>query len=124
MTSIDDLKEALKDNLEAKGVLNDLRAQLREQIFKALETDVGEKPKLSHDNVIINDLIREYLLYNNYHHSLSVFLPETGQPAESLDRETICRDLGLRETGGSQDLPLLYGIIGALQHRSISTSSI
>lgn len=33
------------------------------------------KPKLSNENLIINELIREYFEYNGYRHALSVFLP-------------------------------------------------
>lgn len=36
------------------------------------------KPKLSNENLIINELIREYFEYNGYRHALSVFLPGTG----------------------------------------------
>ena len=41
---------------------------------------------MSHENLIINELIREYLDYNQYKHTLSVLLPETGQPAERIER--------------------------------------
>jgi hypothetical protein len=44
------------------------------------------KPPMSHENLIINELIREYLDYNQYKHTLSVLLPETGQPAERIER--------------------------------------
>lgn len=37
------------------------------------------KPKLSNENLVINELIREYFEYNGYRHALSVFLP--GKPA-------------------------------------------
>ncbi len=32
-------------------------------------------PQLSNENLLINELIREYLVYNNYRASASVFLP-------------------------------------------------
>jgi lisH domain-containing protein FOPNL len=41
------------------------------------------------ENMIINDLVREYMQYNNYNHSLSVFTPETGMGEELLDRNFI-----------------------------------
>lgn len=34
------------------------------------------------ENAVINELIREYLEFNGYHHTLSVFLPESGHPEE------------------------------------------
>jgi lisH domain-containing protein FOPNL len=36
--------------------------------------------------MIINDLIREYMEYNNYSSSLAVFGPEAGMPDKMLDR--------------------------------------
>ena len=33
------------------------------------------KPEPSHENLIINELIREYLVFNNLRETLSVFLP-------------------------------------------------
>jgi len=89
----------LKDTLQARGSLDQIRARVRSEIFAALDDQVGvpicptvrrytkthrpsceaeqtvPKPKLSNENLIINELIREYLEYNGYRHALSVFLP-------------------------------------------------
>ena len=78
MASINELKEVLKDTLEEKGVLAEVRAKIRAEIFNALNDKPVTKPKLPNENLLINELIREYLIFNNYHHSLSVFLPESG----------------------------------------------
>lgn len=78
MATIEELKDVLKDTLEDKGVLSQLRAKIRSEIFTTLNDQEYSKPKLSEENMIINELIREYLLYNDYQHSASVFIPETG----------------------------------------------
>jgi hypothetical protein len=39
------------------------------------------RPQPSSDALILNELIREYLIYHGYRDTLSVFLPESGQPA-------------------------------------------
>jgi lisH domain-containing protein FOPNL len=44
------------------------------------------RPVLSNTNLVLNELIREYLEFNNYKHTQSVFIPETGQPEEAFDR--------------------------------------
>ena len=36
----------------------------------------------SHENLVINELLREYLEYNGYKQTLTVFLPESGQPLQ------------------------------------------
>ena len=61
--------------------------------------------------MIINDLIREYLQYNHYDHSLSVFSPEAGMPDELLDRNFISKKLKIVEDNNSKQLPLLYGLV-------------
>jgi lisH domain-containing protein FOPNL len=83
MASLDDLKTVLKETLEQKGVLNEIKAKIRAEIFTALDADAVGKPKLSNENLIINEMIREYLEHNKYYNTLSVLLTETGQPAEA-----------------------------------------
>ncbi len=61
MSNINELKQALKDTLETRGVLNEIRAMMRANIFQAIETDDKPKPRLSDENLIINELIREYM---------------------------------------------------------------
>jgi len=61
MTNINDLKDALKGTLEEKGVLNEIRARMRSAIFSVLDNDDKQKPSLSSENLIINEIIRDYL---------------------------------------------------------------
>jgi lisH domain-containing protein FOPNL len=93
---MNDLKDALKETLEEKGVLNEVRATIREAIYKSLENDEKRKPQLTDENLLINELIREYLRYNNYHHSVSVFTSESGQPQQPpFDRNFIAKELNV-----------------------------
>ena len=111
MTTVEELKNALKETLEQKGVLNEIRAKMRQSIFEAIESDDKPQPKLSNENLIINTLIKEYLDYNNYLHTSSVFQAESGQPKDKLDRAYIASQLNIIETNQSQKVPLLYSII-------------
>ena len=115
MTNVNELKDALKDTLEEKGILNQIRALMRKSIFEAIESDQQPTKKLSDENLIINELIREYLTYNNYLHSNSVFLAETGQPNEPFDRNFIAKELGISEDASSRKVPLLYSICFGLK---------
>ena len=116
MTTVEELKNALKETLEQKGVLNEIRAKMRQSIFEAIESDDKPQPKLSNENLIINALIKEYLDYNNYLHTASVFQAESGQP--KLDRNFITSQLNIIETNQSQRVPLLYSLIFGMQKQN------
>ena len=116
MTTVEELKNALKETLEQKGVLNEIRAKMRQSIFEAIESDDKPQPKLSNENLIINALIKEYLDYNNYLHTASVFQSESGQP--KLDRNFITSQLNIIETNQSQQVPLLYSLIFGMQKQN------
>lgn len=51
-----------------------MKAKLRAEIFEILEDNSYEKPRISQENLLINELIREYLEFNHYKYSKSVFL--------------------------------------------------
>jgi hypothetical protein len=57
MTSLEDLKSVLR-RLSNK---NCLMISYRTKVFTAFDSDVTGKPKLSNENMIINEMIREYL---------------------------------------------------------------
>merc|ERR1719329_724077 len=96
--SLDELKQALLETLENRGVLGQVKAKVRAEIFAALDDEHAQHPELPRENVVINELIREYFEYNGYHHSLSVFLPESGHPEERQgDRAFIASELQLQE---------------------------
>lgn len=89
---------ALKDTLQARGVLGQIRAKIRAEIYHALDEvgacvmplsplkckerrtvqDVTSRATMSNENLLINELIREYLEFNNYKHTLAVLLPGRG----------------------------------------------
>ena len=64
----------LKDALENKGVLNELRSKMRAELYHLLEDNITEKPKVSQENLLLNELIREYMDFNSYRYSKSIFL--------------------------------------------------
>jgi len=142
-SSVDDLKSALTESLEQQGVMQRLRANVRAEVFKILQDDhmrggrgndatsshVGSPP-LSNENLLINELIREYLCFNKYDFTHSVLLSEAGQPHQALDRQFLTQELNLRETASScvrasdtgQPIPLLYSIIHQCIAKSNSSS--
>ncbi|KAG2424264.1 hypothetical protein HXX76_014644 [Chlamydomonas incerta] len=116
MASVEDLKDALRENLDRSGKLRSLKAQLRADVYNALhnasEADQKALPQVSNENLLINELIREYLVYNSYRGTVSVFLPESGQPAvRPFDRAFLASHLNVPEGPNSAQLPLLYSLV-------------
>jgi len=109
---------ALKSTLESRGVLSQLKAQIRAEIFSSLDASESQadKPVPPRENYLINELLREYLEFNGYRYTLSVLLQEAGQTGERLDRSVVARELRLGETEVSAELPLMYGALAQLQY--------
>lgn len=120
MTSVEELKNALKETLEQRGVLNQIKAIMRQEIYEAIENDDNPKPKLTKENLIINELIKEYLNYNGCTHSLSVFESETGQPKDTFNRDTISKELNIIESESNKQKPLLYSILFGLENQNFN----
>lgn len=63
---------AVRETLESRGVLGQLKARIRAEVFSALDDQQEPRPALSHENLLINELIREYLEFNKYRYTASV----------------------------------------------------
>ncbi|XP_062956468.1 centrosomal protein 20 isoform X2 [Cynocephalus volans] len=116
MATVTELKAVLKDTLEKKGVLGHLRARIRAEVFNALDDDREPRPSLSHENLLINELIREYLEFNKYKYTASVLIAESGQPVVPLDRQFLIHELSAFEESKDNTIPLLYGILAHFLH--------
>ncbi|XP_042613717.1 lisH domain-containing protein FOPNL isoform X1 [Cyprinus carpio] len=118
MATITELKSALRETLEARGVLGQLKARIRAEVFSALDDESAPRPPLSHENLLINELIREYLEFNKYRYTASVLTAESGQPEVPLDREFVASELNVAEDSSAKAVsvlvffrPLLYGLL-------------
>eukprot|EP00043_Microstomoeca_roanoka_P024926 m.7091 g.7091 ORF g.7091 m.7091 type:complete len:140 (+) comp5073_c0_seq1:149-568(+) len=113
----DDLKRALRLRLAAGGVLDQMKAQMRAEVYKCFiephNQESSAHPKLPPENYIINELIREYLEFNGYHHTHAVLVSETHQPQERLTRQLLADRVHVEDTPDAQQLPLLYHLIGS-----------
>lgn len=111
MASIDDLKNVLKETLDNRGALNQIRARIRAEVFSALDDQTEPKPVLSNENMFINELIREYLEFNKYKYTSTVLTSESGQPKDPIDREFLAAELNIKQSSKSKQLPILYGLV-------------
>ena len=114
-TQLDQLREALWNTLENNGTLGEVRARVRAEIFHALEQDTAPKPKLPHDNVVINELISEYLSFNGYAHSLSVFRAESGQPPSEQLVRCFSKEEYDVDPKARSGVPAMFRILGRLR---------
>ncbi|KAF4672895.1 extra spindle pole bodies 1 [Perkinsus chesapeaki] len=116
--SLNELREALESALESRGTMGKLRARLRAEVFDVLCGGGGvaegkEKvPQPPRENVIINELIREYFEFNGYHHSLATFVAESGTPEERpFTREVLEQETGINPSVAEAPLPLIYKLV-------------
>lgn len=114
MATVDTFKVAVRDALEQSGTLKKMQAEIRSQIITSLADPVdvtaggSSGSATSSQTGVINELIREYLAFNGYRSTLSVFVPETGLPSDSVSRDICERTVGVPAGPNGVQLPLLY----------------
>ena len=124
--SFDELTEALKETLNRRGTLRQVRSTLRAEAFIALqqagESNAAEDtciersgcsggtegvmlPPLRPENAVINELIREYLEFNGYHGTASVLEVEAGIGRGGVDDQEneLCREMMKIELGVNEN---------------------
>ena len=119
MDSMEKLKSSLKESLINKGILNEIKAHMRQEIYNILDNDndINQKPKLTKENIIINELIKEYFNFNGYKFSSNVLQSEVGQ-TNNLNRNDIIRELNIIENENNKNKPILYTILSGLQNKN------
>ena len=113
----EELKASLKESLIKGGILNKIKAQMRQEIYNILDNDNNQKPNLTKENYIINELIKEYFNFNDYTLSSDVLQSETGQPNSNLNRDEIVKALNIIESEENKNEPILYSILSGLQNQ-------
>ena len=120
--SNDQLTKALQETLERSGTLDSVRTQLRASILRCMTeclpnaspTPPPEVPP-PNENVLINEMIIEYLSFNGYGQSLAVFAAESHPGGAVLGDAFIRNDVGLSRS--TLSLPMLYEIVEAAKAR-------
>ena len=120
MNSIEELKSSLKEEMIKRGILNKIKAEMRQEIYNILDNDNDneQKPNLTKENFIINELIKEYFDYNDYNYSSKVFQSETGQIKNELKRDDLAKELNIIEGENNKNKPLLYSIFFGLKNHN------
>ena len=91
-----DLKSAVRNALERKGVIKDIRACLRASVFNCLEDkSTPSSANKSKDLYMSTELVRDFLVSMGLSNTLAVFCQELGETSEvNSDREFIAGELG------------------------------
>lgn len=116
---MDELTSIVTSTLEARGVLNKIRAELRANVFSAIQEQQGAPDSASNPALeslqrtghgqVAAKLIHELLLSCSLDYSLAVLLPETGMTDKELpDRQALAGLLGLDAVG---EEPLLAQLV-------------
>ena len=120
MDSVEKLKSSLKETIINKGILNEIKANMRQEIYNILDkdNDINQKPKLTRENMLINELIKEYFIFNGYKFSANVLQSEVGQTNSDFNRNNIIKELNIIENKNNKNKPILYTILSGLQNKN------
>ncbi|KAJ1606843.1 hypothetical protein OIY81_3084 [Cryptosporidium canis] len=124
-SSLEELRSAVKSELEKKGVLDEVRARLMAEILYSLTEENNENEQaeraISDENLVLNSLIYDYLVYNGYQNTGMVLLKESkmdsglregdkehSNASQLLSKEELKSILRVEDSSG---LPILYSLI-------------
>ncbi|KAK9883202.1 hypothetical protein WA026_001394 [Henosepilachna vigintioctopunctata] len=114
-----DLLEAVKTSMQNDGSLSKFKAELRAAVMTILNKNHvrnNEPLKVPEETKLINELIREYMIWNGYLYSDKVFTAECGHNKELVERDILTTKLGVMDDMKTSKLPLLYYIVSAFQN--------
>lgn len=134
-----ELVDALEESLKRTGTLDIVMGILRADIYHCLTdslTKEGTKrPTVPKENVIINELVADYLAFNGYTNTLSVLAAESGSPSllkvhDNLGPQIIRAELGVNTfpfaslAAGRRRKPLaiLYDVVEVLKAKNRSSA--
>jgi len=119
--NIEELKSLVLSTLETNGVLGQIRAQLRANVYKAIECDedqVSAAASPGHSKLmksqharLIAEIVAEFFVFYDFKHSLSVFIPEVSLGRERRNRIDVASDAGLSDV--ALDSSILEQLIAA-----------
>ena len=111
ISSVSDMKDAVKSRLIQTGSWSDIQARLRAEVFHALNDKTVHPPDKSGNIQLAVELIKDFMHSIKLDSSLSVFSEETGETSDSIDRRKLGADLGIQIVDNEGDVPLLLLLI-------------
>jgi lisH domain-containing protein FOPNL len=113
----DDLKTAVRTALESKGVIHDMKAKIRAEIYHTVEDKSVTTPERPAEVYLASELIKEFLNLFHLNNTSSVFHEEFCQSMDmSIDRQFIANELGFNLPAyDNKEIPLLVILVQYLQ---------
>ena len=117
---MEDLKELIIQTLDAAGVLDKIRAQLRLQVFKAVQNDEGKlqnenskpvKIAQSPEGNLAAALFRDFLECYKMKYSLNVLIPEFHLPQSDDVRVYLTKELNFTPDAGEPFLTFMLNFL-------------
>lgn len=118
-----ELKDLIVQTLETSGLLSKIKAQIRANVFRALDDSDKDSKNDQVQNLAVKrtlnapegrtaaSLVRDFLESTNLDYTISVFDPELN-PSVGLDkRDKIAETLKINESDSSRNLPLLIELL-------------
>ncbi|CAF1138733.1 unnamed protein product, partial [Brachionus calyciflorus] len=119
-----ELKDLIVQTLETSGLLSKIKAQIRSNVFKAIdEADKNDAKNDALHNIAAKRalnapegrtaaaLVREFLESANLDYTISVFDPELNAAVGLEKRDKLLSNFKLKETDSTRDLPLLVELL-------------
>lgn len=109
---------AVRESLRQDGRLGRFKAEIRSAVMSILNKNPSERipVQIPEETKLINELIREYMVWNGYLYSEQVLVAESAQHSERLPRENIAAKLNVLDDERTVKIPLLYYVLAAFQN--------
>jgi hypothetical protein len=105
-------KDALHTAAELNGFKLDDYNGDQAELKTAIVSKVRDHLRASQQSpAIMNELIREYLLFNDWGETACVFIPEAGQPEIPFHRAFLAGPFGIQEDALTRQNPLLHALV-------------
>ena len=137
MQEINDLKNIVIQSLESKGILSQLRAQIRSSVFKIIEDQESKENKNpaffwenplcqkiheSDEGLQAVELMHEFFEFFRMDYTNNVFVHESNYK-ETFSRDDVLKKLHIEKQSTKEDQPLLMNIIRMLAGGLVSSKS-
>lgn len=119
--NVEDIKKLVVHTLETNGVLGQIRAELRANVYKVIDEDETHNPTKRPPAKLMNspmgslmaEIVAEFFEFYEFRHSLSVFMPESNLGRnERRSRDQVALDAGLDPRTARAELSILEQLVG------------
>lgn len=73
--------------------------------------------QLPPETKLVNELVREYLVWNGYLYTEQILMTESGQQGEKLPRDDLAAKLSVMDDERTSKIPLIYYVVAAFQNQ-------